>query len=47
MERVCYGKFKIIIEGIDEKEFDFEDIVKKFKVKLVCGGMVKNGRIEL
>ncbi|BAD85723.1 protein translation factor SUI1 homolog [Thermococcus kodakarensis KOD1] len=47
VERARYGKLKTIIEGIDEKEFDLEDIAKKLKAKLACGGTAKNGRIEL
>jgi len=47
LERARYGKLKTIIEGIDEKEFDLEDIAKKLKAKLACGGTVKKGRIEL
>ncbi|MDV3103058.1 stress response translation initiation inhibitor YciH [Thermococcus waiotapuensis] len=47
VEKARYGKLKTIIEGIDEKEFDLEDIAKNLKAKLACGGTVKNGRIEL
>jgi len=47
IEKARYGKLKTIIEGIDEKEFDLEDIAKKLKAKLACGGTAKNGRIEL
>ncbi|WP_206203558.1 stress response translation initiation inhibitor YciH [Thermococcus sp. M36] len=47
IEKARYGKLKTIIEGIDEKEFNLEDIAKKLKAKLACGGTVKKGRIEL
>ena len=47
IERARYGKLKTIVEGIDEKEFDLEEIAKKLKAMLACGGTVKNGRIEL
>ena len=47
IEKARYGKLKTIIEGIDEKEFDLEEIAKKLKAKLACGGTVKKGRIEL
>ena len=30
-----------------EVEFDLEDIAKKLKAKMACGGTVKKGRIEL
>jgi len=47
IEKARYGKLKTIIEGIDEKEFNLEEIAKKLKAKLACGGTAKNGRIEL
>ncbi|ALV61928.1 Translation initiation factor SUI1-related protein [Thermococcus sp. 2319x1] len=47
VEKARYGKLKTIIEGIDEKEFNLEEIAKKLKAKLACGGTAKNGRIEL
>ncbi|GAB6102749.1 stress response translation initiation inhibitor YciH [Thermococcus atlanticus] len=47
IEKARYGKLKTIIEGIDEKEFNLEEIAKKLKAKLACGGTVKKGRIEL
>ena len=47
IEKARYGKLKTIIEGIDEKEFDLDEIAKKLKAKLACGGTAKNGRIEL
>ncbi len=47
VEKARYGKLKTIIEGIDEKEFDLNDIAKNLKAKLACGGTVKNGKIEL
>ncbi len=42
-----YGKIMTIVEGINEKEMDLEDLGKKLKSKLACGGTVKDGRIEL
>lgn len=42
-----FGKVMTIIEGIDEKQVDLEDLAKKLKTSLACGGTVKNGRIEL
>ena len=47
VERARYGKLKTIIDGIDDKEFDLDNIAKKLKAKLACGGTVKKGRIEL
>ncbi|MBS3815235.1 MAG: stress response translation initiation inhibitor YciH [Hadesarchaea archaeon] len=42
-----FGKIVTIIEGINEKQVDLEDLAKKLKTKLACGGTVKDGRIEL
>ena len=42
-----YGKVMTIVEGINEKEMDLEDLGKKLKSKLACGGTVKDGKIEL
>ncbi|KXB02088.1 translation initiation factor Sui1 [candidate division MSBL1 archaeon SCGC-AAA261F19] len=42
-----FGKIVTIIEGINEKQVDLEDLAKKLKTNLACGGTVKNGRIEL
>ncbi|AIF68789.1 translation initiation factor SUI1 [Palaeococcus pacificus DY20341] len=47
LEKGRYGKLKTIIDGIDEREFDLDQIAKKLKGKLACGGTAKNGRIEL
>jgi len=43
-------KFKkkyTVIEGIDQKEIDLNQLAKKLKAKLACGGTVKGNRIEL
>jgi len=36
-----------VVEGIDEKEIDLEQLTKTLKAKLACGGTVKEHRIEL
>jgi len=40
-------RFVTIIEGIDEKDFDLEQMAKTLKKRCATGGTVKNGRIEL
>jgi translation initiation factor 1 len=42
-----YSKFVTIIEGLDEKQLDLDELTKILKSKLACGGTSKNGRIEL
>ncbi|MBD3204600.1 stress response translation initiation inhibitor YciH [Candidatus Woesearchaeota archaeon] len=42
-----WGKKYTLIEGIDEKQIDLDDIGKKLKAKLACGGTAKQGKIEL
>ncbi len=46
-ERKKFKKFYTIIEGIDQKEIDLDQLTKTLKAKLACGGTVKDGRIEL
>ncbi len=36
-----------VIEGIDEKEIDLDQLSKSLKAKLACGGTIKDKRIEL
>lgn len=47
MEKRTYGKPMTIVEGIDAKDIDVEDLSKELKSKCACGGTVKNGHIEL
>ncbi len=42
-----FGKLYTQIRGIDEKEIDIKDLLKKLKSEFACGGTVKEGRIEL
>ena len=46
-ERKKYRRIYTIIEGIDEKEIDLDQLAKTLKEKLACGGTVKDNRIEL
>ncbi len=47
VERRRYNKPATIIEGIDGKHHDLNDIAKKLKRTLACGGSVKDGKIIL
>jgi len=42
-----FGKKYTIIEGIDTKDIDIRDVMKKLKNKFACGGTSKEGKIEL
>ncbi|HLD89170.1 MAG TPA: translation initiation factor [Candidatus Nanoarchaeia archaeon] len=42
-----FGKKYTMITGIDEKEIDMKDLVKKLKSEFACGGTAKEGYIEL
>jgi translation initiation factor 1 len=42
-----YSKVVTIIEGLDEKQLNLDELTKTLKSKLACGGTSKNGRIEL
>lgn len=46
-ENKKFGKPYTIIIGIDAKEIDLDQLSKKLKAKLACGGTAKDGRIEL
>jgi len=42
-----FGKIMTIIEGIDEKEVNIKEVLKKLKSKFACGGTAKKGVMEL
>ena len=42
-----FGKQITLVEGINEKDINLEELSKKLKSKFACGGTVKQGRIEL
>jgi len=47
VEKRKFGKQYTIIAGIDMKDLDSRDLLKKLKNKFACGGTIKNGQIEL
>jgi len=47
VERRKFGKQYTVITGIDTKEIDLDQLVKKLKNKFACGGTAKDGKIEL
>ena len=46
-EKRKFGKVYTIIEGVNPKEIDVRELLKKLKSRLSCGGCFKQGRIEL
>ena len=42
-----YGKQMTIIKGIDARQIDIRDLIKKLKSSLACGGTYKNDEVEL
>ncbi len=47
IEKRKFGKQYTVITGIDTKEIDTDQLVKKLKSKFACGGTAKGGQIEL
>lgn len=47
VEKRTYGKPMTIVEGIDERDIDLDELTTQLKSKCACGGTVKNGHIEL
>ena len=47
IERKKFNKNYTVIQGIDQKEIDLNQLAKKLKAKLACGGTVKDDKIEL
>jgi len=42
-----FGKVYTEIHGLDSKEINMKDLIKKLKSKLACGGTVKGETLEL
>lgn len=47
LENKKFGKIYTVVSGIDGKEINIDELTKKLKSKLACGGTAKNGKIEL
>ena len=47
IEKKKFGKQYTVVTGIDTKEIDMEQLLKKLKNRLACGGTAKEGKIEL
>lgn len=47
IEKKKFGKKYTVVKGIDDKDINLKDVVKKLKSELACGGTVKQGIIEL
>lgn len=47
IEKRKFGKQYTVVTGIDTKEIDMDQLVKKLKNKFACGGTAKGGKIEL
>ena len=46
-EEKKFNRKYTVIDGIDQKEIDLDQLAKKLKAKLACGGTIKENRIEL
>ena len=42
-----FGKKYTVVEGIDNKDVNLKDLVKKLKSKFACGGTAKETYLEL
>ena len=47
IEKRKFGKKYTVIKGVDSKEIDMKDLLKKLKSKFACGGTAKGNGIEL
>src|SRR3990167_5394830 len=47
IEKKKFGKKYTVITGIDSKEIDMKDLLRKLKAKFACGGTAKGSSIEL
>ena len=47
IEKKKFNKVYTIIKGIDNKDIDMKELLKKLKGKLACGGTIKEQKIEL
>ena len=47
IEKKKFNRVYTIIKGIQTKEIDMKELLKKLKNKLACGGTIKDGQMEL
>lgn len=47
LDKKKFGKVYTVVGGIDQKEIDINDLGKKLKTRLACGGTTKEGKVEL
>jgi translation initiation factor 1 len=47
VEKKKFKKEYTVISGIDEKQLDIKEILRKLKSRFACGGTFKEGVIEL
>jgi translation initiation factor 1 len=47
LETRKFGKATTIVDGIDDKDTDLDDLAKKLKGFCACGGTAKNGQVLL
>ncbi|MBS3176151.1 translation initiation factor [Candidatus Woesearchaeota archaeon] len=47
IEKKKFGKKYTVITGVDSKEIDMKDLLRKLKAKFACGGTIKDNVIEL
>ncbi len=46
-EQRKFQKWYTILQGIDQKDIDLEQLTKKLKARFACGGTSKDNKIEL
>lgn len=42
-----FGKIMTVVDGINDREIDLKELVKRLKTECACGGTYKGERIEL
>jgi len=47
LDKKKFGKVYTVIDGINEKEINTKELIKKLKNRLACGGTFKDGKVEL
>ncbi|MDD5332046.1 MAG: translation initiation factor [Candidatus Nanoarchaeia archaeon] len=47
LEKRKFGKMVTLVKGLDKRSIDMNDLTKKLKSTLACGGTLKDNVIEL